>query len=150
MSLDPTMTSGPDAVPPPSRLLNRRRRRKARISLTPLIDVVFILLVFFMLASSLVDWQAIDMNARGNNATRASMDGALLVEVRVEDLRLSGETLDLEKLATRVRHRLIEKPDQRVLVKVGAGVLLQDTIGVLDRLTEAGAQSVSMIRDPEA
>jgi biopolymer transport protein ExbD len=31
------------------------------ISLTPLIDVVFILLVFFMLASSLIKWQAVEM-----------------------------------------------------------------------------------------
>ena len=31
------------------------------ISLTPLIDVVFILLVFFMLASSFLDWRSIDL-----------------------------------------------------------------------------------------
>ena len=30
------------------------------ISLTPLIDVVFILLIFFMLASSFLDWRAVD------------------------------------------------------------------------------------------
>ncbi|MEM6945656.1 MAG: biopolymer transporter ExbD, partial [Pseudomonadota bacterium] len=42
----------------PPRLANRPRKR-LRISITPLIDVVFILLVFFMLASSFLDWRSI-------------------------------------------------------------------------------------------
>ena len=41
----------------------RASRRRALIGLTPLIDVVFILLVFFMLASSFLDWRAIDLTA---------------------------------------------------------------------------------------
>ena len=37
--------------------------RRRLISLTPLIDVVFILLIFFMLASSFLDWRAIGLDA---------------------------------------------------------------------------------------
>ncbi|OOC09384.1 ExbD/TolR family protein, partial [Thioalkalivibrio halophilus] len=40
-----------------------RPRRRNLISLTPLIDVVFILLVFFMLASSFLDWRAVELEA---------------------------------------------------------------------------------------
>ena len=39
------------------RLTAHPSKRKAVISLTPLIDVVFILLVFFMLSSSFLDWR---------------------------------------------------------------------------------------------
>ena len=38
-------------------------RRRALISLTPLIDMVFILMVFFMLASSFQTWRAIAVTA---------------------------------------------------------------------------------------
>jgi biopolymer transport protein ExbD len=48
----------PDLCNPP-RLAAKQPPRRAVVSLTPLIDVVFILLVFFMLASSFVKWRAI-------------------------------------------------------------------------------------------
>src|SRR5690606_18422295 len=66
----------------------RAARRRSTISLTPLIDVVFILLVFFMLASSFLDWRAIDLRAPGP-AAGASLEGVLYVEVRDDGLRLA-------------------------------------------------------------
>lgn len=122
------------------------RRRRAVISLTPLIDVVFILLIFFMLASSFLDWRAIDLAAPGRAAAGSSMDGALLVEVRPQDLRLSGQQVSLDQLADRIQSRLTERPDQKVLVKPAAGVALQRAIDVLDRLAGAGVSDLSLIR----
>lgn len=131
---------------PPLQLANRKPRRAAKIALTPLIDVVFILLVFFMLASSLLDWRAINMNAPGKAAVRPAMDGALLVDISAGDLRLSGETIDLDDLAAVVSRRVAENPAQRVIVRVEPGIILQEAVDVLDRLSAAGAMSLSMIR----
>ncbi|MCG8360168.1 MAG: biopolymer transporter ExbD [Kiloniellales bacterium] len=118
------------------------------ISLTPLIDVVFILLVFFMLASSFLDWRAIDLNAPAQAAApSASVEGALLVEVRPDSLRLAAERLTLGALTQRIAQRLAVNPDQRVLVKPSRGVALQRTVEVLDRLKAAGVTSMSLIRD---
>ena len=136
-----------DSAGPPLRLAavpGGRRRPLNR--LTPLIDVVFILLIFFMLASSFLDWRAIDLAAPGRAAADRSMDGALLVEVRPRGLRLSGAQVSLEALAGRIQARLAVRPDQRVLVKPSAGVPLQRAIDVLDRLAGAGASDLSLIR----
>ena len=140
----------PVSAPLPSHRARRPARRRSPISLTPLIDVVFILLVFFMLASSFLDWRAIELDALGKAAAAPSVEGALLVELRSDGLRLSGETLDLDALAARVAERLATKPDQRVLVKPTPGVVLQRAVAVLDRLTAAGARDLSLIRDPGA
>jgi len=130
----------------PPRLASEPRRRRALVSLTPLIDVVFILLVFFMLASSFLDWRGIALDAPGKAAATPSMEGALLVEVRADGLRLSGETMGLERLAERVGARLALKPEQRVLVQPAAGVRLQEAVDVLDRLAAAGASELTLIR----
>lgn len=140
------MTRSASALPP--RLASKPRRR-ALISLTPLIDVVFILLVFFMLASSFLDWRAIELNAPGEAAVGAAMDGALLVEVRQDDVRLSGESLTLSALTERLRTRVAEEPGQRVLVEPAAGVTLQRAIEVLDRAAKAGVTELSLIRGAE-
>jgi biopolymer transport protein ExbD len=133
------------SVPP--RLATDTRRRRPLISLTPLIDVVFILLVFFMLASSFLDWRSIDLDAPAQAAAGLSMEGALLVEIRADGLRLSGETVSLDGLAERIAARVEAKPEQRVLVKPAQGVTLQEAVQVLDRLAAAGAAELSLIRD---
>ena len=142
--------SPPISAPPP-RLANSagspRARRRPLISLTPLIDVVFILLVFFMLASSFLDWRSIELDAPAQAAAGSSMEGALLVEIRPDGLRLSGETVSLDTLAERVAARVAAKADQRVLVEPAAGVSLQEAVQVLDRLAAAGADKLSLIRD---
>lgn len=131
---------------PPRWLANSPpRRRRALISLTPLIDVVFILLVFFMLASSFLDWRAIELSASGRAAEGASMEGALLIEIRPEGLRMSGETVSLEALGSRVAQRVSERPDQPVLVQPEPGVSLQQAVQVLDRLTVSGVTRMSLI-----
>ena len=131
----------------PRRLPSRPARRRPMISLTPLIDVVFILLVFFMLASSFLDWRAIDLGAPVRAAGNASSEGALLVEIRPDGLRLSAEPLALDVLARRVGERLAVKPEQRVLIKPSKGIPLQRTVDVLDRLKAVGVSDMSLIRD---
>lgn len=126
-------------------LANSARQRRALISLTPLIDVVFILLVFFMLASSFLDWRAIDLTAPGRAGARAAMEGALLIEIRPDGLRLSGEIVSLDVLGARVAQRVSVLPEQRVLVRPAPGVSLQHAVRVLDRLTISGVTRMSLI-----
>lgn len=126
---------------------SKKARRRSLVSLTPLIDVVFILLIFFMLASSFLDWRAIVLNAPSPAGGASPMEGALLVEVMPDRLRLAGETLSLDALAERVGRRVAQAPDRRVVIKPARGVSLQQAVQVLDRLTLAGAANLSLVRD---
>ena len=123
-------------------------RRRELISLTPLIDVVFILLVFFMLASSFLDWRSIELNAPGASSGGSPLEGALLVEIRTDGIRLSGEVVTHETLVRRIEDLLTRDSNRRVLVKPWAGVVMQDTVAVLDSLTAAGVTDLSLIADP--
>ena len=134
------------ATSPP--LLSKPPRKRPLISLTPLIDVVFILLIFFMLASSFLDWRAIDLDAPLQaSGAAASTEGALLIEIKPDGLRLAAEPVALDALAGRVGERLAVKPDRRVLIKPSEGVPLQRTVDVLDRLKAIGVADMSLIRD---
>jgi len=61
-----TLVAGPAAL--------LRPRRKAAISLTALIDVVFILLMFFMLTSSFIHQKAMNINIPAPSAAQSSDD----------------------------------------------------------------------------
>lgn len=128
----------------PPRLLDKPRKR-LRISLTPLIDVVFILLVFFMLASSFLDWRSIKLSASGTPGAASSVEGALLVDLTPSGPRLSGEAMDFATLEARIAARIAEKPDQRVLVRPARNVDMQRMVQLLDRLSSAGAQDIALM-----
>jgi biopolymer transport protein ExbD len=122
-------------------------RRRAIISLTPLIDVVFILLVFFMLASSFLDWRTLELGV-ARAAGTGGMTGALLVELRKESLRLSGRTVSQDELINTLSSRFQRNPDQRVLIKPEAGVALQDAVDLIDHIGAAGGRDVSFVSAP--
>lgn len=122
-------------------------RRRTAIRLTPLIDVVFILLVFFMLASSFAEWRGIDLAAPGESGATSSAEGAVLVEIRMEGLRLSGTPMSLDALVARIEGMTERRSDLRIVVKPARGIPLQETVRVLDRLTAAGVADLSLIRD---
>ena len=140
--------SAPVLPPQANSAFRSTGRRRQLISLTPLIDVVFILLVFFMLASSFLDWRAVELNAPGAGRGGERLEGAVLIEVRNDGIRLSGEVLTRESLTLRMADLLAQNPDRRVLVKPAEGVAMQDTVTVLDSLTAAGVTDLSLIADP--
>lgn len=120
------------------------RRRKHSISLTPLIDVVFILLVFFMLATSFTDWRPIGLATGTSQAApgqtppavvRVATDGAL----RYKQQTYAPEALARELIAARDRGDI-----SAVIVQPGADATLDATVGALDALSGAGVEPLSL------
>lgn len=125
-------------------------RRRALISLTPLIDVVFILLLFFMLASSFLDLHSIVLDAPAKGDGAPALEGALLVDVRLDGIRFAGRYVVMDEMVQRVRIALADAPDRRVLVRSAEQVKLQDTVRILDALSAAGVKRLSLMENANA
>lgn len=129
--------------------LDYARPRRRLISLTPLIDVVFILLVFFMLASNLVEWRSIALSAPATSTSHAEGD-AWLLRVHPERLEVNGRELPMSELAETAAERLREHPDQPLLVQPASMASLQRVVDIVDRLHGAGARDIRLLRLPAA
>ena len=118
------------------------RRSRAAVSLTPLIDVVFILLIFFMLVSNLQSTNMIDLRVADRNATPTqAQDRALLVTVNRDNLQLDGQPVSLAQL----REQVALQPQRQVALEPADGVSLQRIVNVLDQLRGVGASRVSFL-----
>ncbi len=118
------------------------RRSRAAVSLTPLIDVVFILLIFFMLVSNLQSANMIDLRVADRNAAHTQVrDRALLVTISRDTLQLDGQPLSLAQL----REQVALQPQRQVALEPADGVSLQRVVTVLDQLRGAGASQVSFL-----
>lgn len=105
--------------------LNRPEHRRRYISLTPLVDVVFLLLVFFMMASTFLKFGTIEIEAAGSGP-EARLDVAAMVLVHVDAdgaFRVDGATVSEAGLDAALGERLARgKREAVVVVKRGATV----------------------------
>lgn len=129
------------------KLANFSRRTKATISLTPLIDVVFILLVFFMLASNFMDWNSIALDGSSANEAESFEGPAFLVQVGTDTLQLNGTTIGVVQL---IEQAMLRQPmDQLVLVQPLANTSVQSLVTLLDALNAVGIHPLKLVEDPQ-
>ncbi|PKQ11654.1 MAG: biopolymer transporter ExbD [Alphaproteobacteria bacterium HGW-Alphaproteobacteria-1] len=106
-----------------------------RPSLTPMIDVVFLLLVFFMLAARFGHDLSLPMLTGG---TPSAYDGPpRLVAITGDGVALNGRALPLGALADALGP-LMETPEDIVVLRPAEGVPLARLIEVSDTLAAAG------------
>lgn len=126
-------------------VIRRPLPRKRLLSLTPLIDVVFILLLFFMLASSFIEWRAIGLNVPKAERGRGSDQPSLRVRLTGDEgLYLNGDAVTLKSLGQRIQPILRRNAEQPVAVQSDSLVPLQRIVTVLDRVTAAGGRNLSL------
>lgn len=128
------------------RLEVSRRASKRAISLTPLIDIVFILLLFFMLASNFQQWRSIKLNTPGVSAAPPSTERRVLQLLLHADgsLELEGQTLLMGQLPVRLEAYLDSDPQPGVIVLPDKDVALQTLVSVFDMLQSAGVRQLTL------
>ena len=117
-------------------------RRRPRIELVPMIDVMFFMVVFFMLFSTLKSAQngvpvdlpkTIQMGETKTNSVVISID-------KDSQLFLGKQKLDLKELAERVRLELRKDSKTDVIINPDSVVSYGELIKVMDVLAGAGVQ----------
>ena len=117
------------------------RRRRRMIGLAPLIDVVFILLLFFMLTTNFTRWREWPFDLRAEGAPSA--DHVRMLELRADGLLRHGERAFAGDQREALRTFVAEAPNDSYLIDA-ADVRTQALVDWLDRLEQAGAKHLSL------
>jgi len=120
--------------------------RKARVEMLPLIDVVFLLLVFFIYAMiSMVVHHGLNVDLPKAGHTQLDPRDYLNITITADNRILFGETeTTLEALLPLVTARLDEKgPDTPLYIEGDQSADLGIAVTILDRLQRAGIEKVS-------
>ncbi len=124
--------------------LRRKRHGVTELNITPLIDVVFILLVFFMLATSFARYRLISIEAPEETRVVRDAEAAIVVLLQADgSLLYDGDPLDPEDLAGAVARIIALDPARSFLIRPEDGVPLQRAIDVYGTVRAAGGQAVS-------
>jgi biopolymer transport protein ExbD len=128
--------------------LNKRQAR--RLSMTSLIDVIFLLLLFFMLSSTFSRFGAVELMAAGQGPSDSASSRPVFLRLAANHLLLNGETVSLEGLADRLlllTADLAEADAQgtQVLVSLTAEVSSQRLVDVLAVLRRQPGLAVAVL-----
>jgi biopolymer transport protein ExbD len=125
--------------------------RKTRIEVIPLIDVIFLLLVFFiyaMLSMSVHHGLPVDLPA----SDKAPLERGKLPSITVEkdgNLFLEGEQVPLQDLGRLISIRLLEEPEKGVMLFADRDVPYHVIFDVMEEITLSGIRNISLQARPE-
>lgn len=132
----------------------RYRERKdtvQSIDISPLIDMVFILLIFFMVSTTFVKDMKLDLNRpSAQSQTTASTKSIRLYIDNQGDVYLDGEPVQVWVIQSRVRDLIATSTNKSVLVVTDEGVPSGRLVEVVDQARLAGAEDVGVATEQEA
>ena len=120
--------------------------RRRRPSLTPMIDVVFLLVIFFMLVARFGVDKVIDINLPSALGHNSQYEGApRLVEIKSGNIvSLNGSEITLDQLSNNLS-KLMPSPNALIILRSSAEASTQDLLNVLLHLKSEKITNVSVL-----
>jgi biopolymer transport protein ExbD len=123
----------------------KRQKEPPQIRITPLIDMVFILLIFFIVTASFVSDAG--LNVKRPRAGSAQPLAARSIKIAIDakgQIFLSGQRLSLLSLRPLIKARLIASPDIPAVIIADKATPADIIVKVMDELRLSGIQKIAL------
>lgn len=126
-----------------------QQMEEAAIDLTPMLDVVFIMLIFFIVTTSFVKEAGVDVN-RPSAATAESKEGAsiLIAITELGEVWIDGRRIDVRSVRANVERLRAESPDGAVVIQADKASQTGTLVAVMDQIRAAGMFNISIAGSP--
>lgn len=124
----------------------RKAAEKARIEIIPMIDVIFFLLVFFMVSTlSMTINRGLPVNLpTAATAQQGIRDNVSLTVLQDGKMFLNKEPITLQDIGQRVKAVLALDPQRAVVINADGQVLHSTVVDILDELRQAGVSGLAI------
>lgn len=123
----------------------RKAKQSLELNMAPLIDMVFLLLIFFLVTTSFVRETGIDVNRPAASTALSKDKASILVGVTRENrVFMEKREIDVRAVGVNVERALSENPEGGVLVVADRESSTGTVIAVMDAARIAGAKNVSL------
>ncbi len=130
---------------------NEGAKVNSDINVTPMVDVMLVLLIIFMVVTPMLQHGVTVDMARVNNPEAmpdADKEDALLVAVMRDGKIFFGtDPIKVEDLTGKIKDRLANKTDKRVFIKADARAKFGSVVEVVDNVRSAGVDQLGLLTD---
>lgn len=132
--------------------LGKRRKEvdDSQIDLTPMLDVVFIMLIFFIVTASFVNESglAVDRPPTSDQPPPDSENTNIVFRVsESNDIMLEGRRIDIRSVRANVERLHAEKPEAKVVINAHPKAKTETYVLISDQAREAGVYDISLSTD---
>lgn len=127
--------------------MTHKKREHITPELTPLIDVVFILLIFFIVSSVFKKEElALQLDLPASSATQHEVEPKQLnIELSPTSLAYLGKVITFDKLNTKLQK--VVKKDKPVIVRIDKNVTYERIVKVLDLLQKYSLTNLALVTE---
>lgn len=130
------------------RMIRRGRIEDQGVDLTPMLDVVFIMLIFFIVTASFTKETAIEVDRPNGIPTETLESEAIVLRISESNqIWLGDRIVDIRRVQHNIMTLLAEVPDAPVVVRVDADATNGVFIRVIDQARQAGASRVALVEE---
>ncbi len=126
-----------------------KRREHLGLDLTPIIDVVFILLIFFLATSVFKEEElALMLDLPSSNAKEIEVKSEqIFIELSVDKLAIKGIEVSFESLEDNLKE--LKNKDEPVIVRIDKKVPYERVVKVLDLLQKYSLNNLALVTNEE-
>jgi len=133
------------------KFVRKTRSRAPQLALTSMLDVIFLLLCFFVTVSVFSQWES-EISIQLPGATTADepdrLPGEIVLNLAADGkVSVNGKVLTLPDLQTRLAHVAKFYPGQAVIIRADKTVRYETLVGVIDTCRAAGVWNFSLATD---
>jgi biopolymer transport protein ExbD len=123
----------------------RREAEEAAIDLTPMLDVVFIMLIFFIVTTSFVKEAGITVQKPKASKATAEPKATIFVAIKGNgEIWLDKRAVDVERVGATIEKLLAESPTDTVIVQADKESKHGVVVSVMDQIKLAGIDKISI------
>ncbi len=129
-----------------SGLMKKAEQEEAgEIDLTPMLDVVFILLIFFIVTSVFVTEAGIEVNKPEASTVEDTSGDLILIAIGpAGDIWIDGDQIDPRFIRSRFELRLADAPNSAVIIQADQNANNEQVMLILEAAREANIENVSI------
>jgi len=133
-----------------TRTRRSRRSDEADVDMTPMLDIVFIMLIFFIVTATFLDEQGLDFaQAPPEPLTPTPPAPAISIYVDSKNaVSIDNEASELSSVASRVERLMADKPNAVISLRADAQASLDPVVYIKDQMALAGRETVMKIDRP--
>ena len=118
---------------------------EASIDMTPMLDVVFIMLIFFIVSSTFVRDQGVDINRPSAATAQSQKTQGLIIAIDAQGQSwIAGKAIAVNRLKEYLAFKLTQQRVSSVLIKADSATSTGSLIAVLDLVRSLGVESVAV------
>ncbi|MEE9354905.1 MAG: biopolymer transporter ExbD [Methylococcaceae bacterium] len=134
------------------RRLNRSQNDDNQdIDMTPMLDIVFIMLIFFIVTTSFVKESGIDVNRPNAETAERKEQGNIIVSIKADgEVWIDRRMVDIRAVRANVARLHAENPLGSVIIAADQDTRTQDLVKVMDQVRMAGITNASIATEGES